>query len=337
MKTKINPIKEGEMKNIWTDKEISYLKKHCENQTADQMARHLGKTYDQVKAKLRRMGLKSLDSVMTTKNKRWSEFIENNKDAKERNRIRLNKVTLAPKEDGFVRVIFMGDIHIGYPTSRIDKAQEMIDWALKTRCYVIGMGDYMESGLTTSIGDSVYQQKLNPQEQMDKVIEMFKPVAEAGLLIGLHCGNHENRILKNTSIDVTRIICDILKVPYLGYACWTLAKVGSQNYTIYSEHGCSGSKFKHTKLKAVMDLLLWIHADIVAMAHVHSETVEESVYQYVDLRSGTVKHANSLVLLTGSYMDYDGSYGQAHNFPIMSLGSPKVKLCADRKDFHARV
>jgi hypothetical protein len=335
MKTKIP--KEGEMKSEWTDKDVNYLVKHHENQTADQMARHLSKTYDQVKAKLRRMGLKSLDSIMTTKNKKWQEFIENNKNVKGRRQIRLNKVTLIPKDDGFVRVIFVGDIHIGYPTSRIDKAQEMLDWALKTKTYVIGMGDYMECGLTSSIGDSVYQQKLNPQAQMEKVIEMFTPLAKAGLIIGMHSGNHENRIMKDSGIDVTKNICGTLNVPYLGYACWTLVKVGNQHYTIYSEHGCSGSKFKHTKLKAVMDLLLWIHADIVAMAHVHSETVEESVYQYIDLRSGTVKQAKCLVLLTGSYMDYDGSYGQAHNYPIMSLGSPKVKLSATEKDFHARV
>lgn len=323
------------MKRIWNEKDESYLQAHHDMMTADQMARHLNKTYDQVKAKLRRMKLKSLDDSMTKSNKKWSEFIENNKDKKVTERlIRLNKATLIPSKNGMAELLFFGDLHLGYPTCEVEKAQAMLDWALENKVYVIGMGDYMESGLTTSIGDSVYQQKLNPQQQMDEVIKMFKPLAEAGLLIGLHCGNHETRILKATSIDVTKIMSSILKVPYLGYSCWTLLSVGNQHYTMYSTHGASGSKFKHTKLKAVMDLAAWISADVIAMGHVHAIVTEEIRKQHIDLRSKAVQETKCYVVETGSYMSWDNSYAQAGNYPITTIGSPKGKFSGVKKDFH---
>ena len=321
------------MKSEWTDKDVAYLQKHHDTMTADQMARHLKKTYDQVKAKLRRMGLKSLDDSMTKKNRKWSEFVENNKDEKVSKEIRLNKVTLVPNKNGMAELVFFGDLHLGYPTCDIKKAQAMLDWCLANKAYVIGMGDYMECGITGSVGD-VYQQTLNPQKQMDEVTEMFAPLAKAGLLIGLLQGNHEARIYKTTSIDVVGVMSKMLGVPYLGYSCWNLLRVGNQHYTMYSTHGAGGSRFKHTKLKAVMDLAAWIHADIIAMGHVHAIVTEEIRQQHIELRQHKVVESKCYVIETGGYLNWDGSYGQVANMPITTIGSPKIKLSGVSKDFH---
>lgn len=264
------------------------------------------------------------------------KFIEKNleKDKIIGRPIRINKVVLQPNRDKYVELLFFGDLHYGHPECDINKAKGFLDWALENKVYIIGMGDYIEAGLTNSVGDSVYQQKLNPQQQMDYVIELFRPLAEAGLIIGLHEGNHEDRILKTTSINITKIMCKVLKVPYLGYSCWNLVKVGKQNYTMYTTHGSSGSKFKHTKLKAVMDILAWIKADIVAMGHVHSIAAEPVMAQQIDLRSRTVIEDKCYAVLTGSYLKWDNTYAQAKNMPITKLGSPKAKLRIDYKDVH---
>lgn len=100
----------------------------------------------------------------------------------------------------------------------------------------------LESSTRGSVGDGVYAQIINPQQQVDKIISLLKPLADAGLILGYHGGNHEFRITKESGIDVSKMICGILKVPYLGEACWSLFRVGSNNYKIYTLHGCSGSK-----------------------------------------------------------------------------------------------
>lgn len=251
--------------------------------------------------------------------------------------IRLNRRTLEPGHKGYASVVFWGDVHYGYPTCEIERALEMLKWCVKNRVYILGMGDFIESGLRTSVGASNYEQLLNPQKQLDFMIEALQPAAKAGLLLGLHSGNHEDRISDATSINVVKMMCKALDVPFLGSACWTLLRVGSQNYTIYSLHGASGSRFKHTKLKSVIDIGMWFEADIIAQGHVHEKAVTVIVRQRVNARNRTVEDRKVHCFLTGHYLGYDGSYAQMKGMPPAGLGSPKVQLYADRWDLHGSV
>jgi len=192
----------------------------------------------------------------------------------------------------------------------------------------------IEAGLKDSVGDSMYRQKLNPQEQMEEMVKILTPISEAGLVIGMHEGNHENRITKSTGIDITKIMARLLKVRYLGYSCWSLLSVGGIRYSIYSTHGSSGSKFKHTKLKAIMDIAAWINSDVLAMGHVHSVASEVIIKQRFSSLTNQIVEDKQYVCLTGSYMAWDGSYAQAKNYPITKLGSPKAKLFSDKRGVH---
>jgi UDP-2,3-diacylglucosamine pyrophosphatase LpxH len=249
--------------------------------------------------------------------------------------IRLNKKKLEmQKGEDHAELLFFGDVHIGYPTSNLMKAKAMLDYALKNRVYVILMGDLIEAGIKDSIGDSNYRQRLNPQKQMETAINLLEPIANAGLIIGLHSGNHEKRITNATGIDVSKIMAKLLNVSYLGYACWSVLSIGKIRYSLYSEHGSSGSKFKHTKLKAIMDQSAWINSDILAMGHVHSIASEVILKQYFDRHINKVIEAKQYVVLTGSYLEWDGSYAQEKNYPISKIGSPKAKLSGKRRDVH---
>ena len=249
--------------------------------------------------------------------------------------IRLNKQHLenvAGKD--YAEVIFMGDWHLGHPQCHTNKIQDMLDYCVEKNIYMLFMGDMMESGLTTSVGDSVYYQKLNPQEQMETVMKMISPITEKGLCLGYHAGNHEMRIRKVTGIDIAKNICRELKIPYLGYACWNLWYIGKQSYTIYSYHGKSGSKFIYTKLKSAVDISHYFIADLVAVAHMHSLTSDSIERQYVEKSSKQVKVRKAHILITGSYLAYDDSYAQIGGYPPTKLGSPKVKFFSDRFDLH---
>jgi UDP-2,3-diacylglucosamine pyrophosphatase LpxH len=248
--------------------------------------------------------------------------------------MRLNVKTLKENKENYVEVLFFGDLHLGHPKCKLEKARSMLDWALKNKAYVIFMGDLIEAGLRDSIGDSVYFQEINPQGQMEGIIELLRPLAEEGLILGIHDGNHECRILQRTSINITKLICRILNVTYLGYAGWNLFKVGKQNYTLYTMHGASGARFKHTKLKAVADTAAWLDADVIAMGHVHSISAEPIIKQAVSLRNKVVEDRKCYIVLTGSYVGWEGSYAQNKNLPPTKIGSPKGKFRSDYKDVH---
>jgi len=264
------------------------------------------------------------------------EFAENNvgKDKIVGRPIRLNKKTLIHYRKDRAEVLFFGDVHFGHPQCLIEKATAMLNWALENKVYVLLMGDLMEAGLKDSVGTSVYDQEMNPQEQMEFIVKLLTPLAEAELIIGIHEGNHEARITKAAGVNITKIMANMLDISYLGYSCWSLLKVGSQNYSIYSTHGSSGSRFKHTKLKAVVDLLGWIEADIVAMGHLHSVAAEPVIRQRVNMRNKIVEDHKCYVVLTGSYLNWDGSYAQSHNYPITKVGSPKGYLFPNEKEVH---
>jgi len=263
------------------------------------------------------------------------EFIKKNMGSDKKRRVRLNTAVLQPRVNkNYAELLFFGDVHYGHPQCLKDKAQNMLEYALTHNVYVLLMGDYIEAGTRDSIGDSVYQQTLNPQRQMEDMIEWFTPLAKKGLIIGMHEGNHEFRITKATGVNITKIMARVLGIPYLGYSCWNLLRVEGKNYTVYSTHGTSSSKYKHTKMKAVMDLTQWIDADIIAMGHVHSIASEPIIKQSINLKNKVVSENKCYVCLTGSYLSWDSSYAQMMNMPITKIGSPKTKLFTDKKDIH---
>lgn len=257
--------------------------------------------------------------------------------------IRLNRKRLEltvgddyATQGSYASITFWGDVHLGHPACDLEKAKHNLQFAIDHKMYLILMGDVIECSTRNSIGDGVYQQKLNPQEQMDEMIEILRPAAEAGLILGSHQGNHESRVQKDTGIDVMKIICKALKITYLGSACWHLLRVGMQNYTIYSLHGATGSRYFYTKLKSLADIAHNFRADILAMGHTHDLAVEAITEQFVDLRGGTVQEKKKYLVLTGSYLKYDDTYAQAHGYPMGKTGSPNIKLESQAHRIHFR-
>lgn len=226
--------------------------------------------------------------------------------------IRLNQRRLSyvvggdySTDEPYASITFWGDVHLGHPACDLEKAKHNLNFAVEHNMYTILMGDLLECATRNSIGDGVYQQKLNPHEQMEEMIEILRPAAEKGLILGSHQGNHEMRIQKDTGIDIMKIMCKELKIPYLGSACWSLLKVGIQSYSIYSLHGATGSKFIYTKMKSLVDIAHNFSAEIIAQGHTHEIAQEAITEQYIDRRSGCVKERKKYLILTGSYLKYD--------------------------------
>lgn len=249
--------------------------------------------------------------------------------------IRLHRESLEMRGGkDYAEVMFMSDLHAGHPQSWTDRFREFLDYAIERGIYVIFLGDLLESGLTTSIGDSVYQQKLNPQEQYEMVLELIRPVCEKKLCLGFCLGNHENRIKIQTGIDVAKNMCRELKIPYLGYACWNLWYVGSESYTVYVWHGSSGARFPHSKLKVAYDTSNSFWCDVFAMAHVHDVLANPVERQFVDKTKKQVRVHKQLIVITGHFLGYDGSYAQQKGFAPSKLGSPRVLFNGSRHDVH---
>ena len=64
--------------------------------------------------------------------------------------------------------------------------------------------------------------------------------------------------------------------------------------------------------------------------HAHKTISSSIVYQAVV--NGVVKEFKKHLLITGSYLKYDGGYAQVVGLPISKMGSPKCKFYSSKHD-----
>jgi len=239
-----------------------------------------------------------------------------------------------------IRLVPLNDWHLGAPENQCDlkKIKAEINYILKTpNTYAIGLGDYCDCAqkMPGRRGPSVFLQSLDPQTQMETAIELLTPLAKAKKLLGLHDGNHEQWIAEATGINIIKTIADGLGVPYLGPACDTLIylynKNGKQKYLIYSQHGNSSAKLKHTKLGALIAATKDIFADVFLWGHVHQIAVVKGGKRW------NGRQMKCYYILCGHFLKWEGSYAQMFGLDICPAGTPKIQLFADRKDVHVSV
>jgi len=247
--------------------------------------------------------------------------------------IRLNRQILIPRNGkSYAEVVFIGDVHLGSPQYDERRFLNMIQYCLKKKLYVFLMGDLIEMATKYSIGSGIYEQEYNGQNQYEKMVELLRPLANKKLILGLLSGNHEERVYKTTGVNIGKMFARELNVPYLGDACWNQFKAGKQIYNIYSLHGRTGSRFDGTALLSIERISASFFADLVVMGHVHKCINSAVIMQRV--QNGIVKEHKKHLLITGSYLKYDGGYGQMIGLPISKLGSPKVKFMTDQHTIH---
>lgn len=248
---------------------------------------------------------------------------------------KFNQQVLQPKRGkDYAEVLFLGDIHYGHPNCKLQSVKEQIDYCVKNNIYVMLMGDLLECGTKGSVSDGVYNQLQNPQEQIDDMIKLLMPLARKGLILGIHKGNHEERIQVDSGIEILKNMSRILDVPYLGYSCSQLWKVGNQNYKVYTTHGKSSSTKPHTKMANAISRSLYLEFDLFAMGHVHELLAHNYQVRTIDTRNKQTVERRKWILLTGHYLGYEGGYAEDLGLAPSKIGSPKVKFFTNKKDIH---
>ena len=263
---------------------------------------------------------------MTKKIKTLAEIVEENKLRQRKPGNYVNYRVNQLDEQGKSIIVPFSDIHYGNKYCKEKEFMKNLEWAYDKPNVVLALnGDLIESKTRSRKGDGIFSQ-INPQEQLDWAINVFKPFADQKRIIAMTNGNHEDAITLETGIDVSAIIAKELGIPYLHNGGFMNVKVGKQSYIIYMTHGSSGATLPYTKSKACRDLSTFIQADVYLYGHVHSkEHATQEVYT-VDKRRGVVDTKTLNFVLTGHYLDYVNSYAQMKSMRPSSTGTPKIKL-----------
>lgn len=132
-----------------------------------------------------------------------------------------------------VDLILIGDIHIGDKActeESITKLKGYIDYIKShANAYCFLMGDIINNA-TLDSKSSPFQQNMDVTEQINKAVELFKPISKK--ILGAIGGNHENRMQRWCGYSPMISICERLGVPYMGDSAILLLRLC-----------CHGNKF----------------------------------------------------------------------------------------------
>ena len=239
----------------------------------------------------------------------------------------VNKIIHLKTDLEKVRIVPVGDIHVGAPENLCDWAKligtlKYIENTPDT--YMIGMGDYGDFATKMSHGPSVYQQMLSPQQQYEVILNAFKPLADKGKIIGILSGNHDDWINDAVGINTVRNMARELNTTHFASGASIYIYVNDKRYVFNIRHGVGSAKEPHTKLQSMYKQTRNLFADVMLMGHLHTLAVSKSSYVLEGIEHKTYR------VLTGSFLKWNQSYAMEFGMVPEPTGVAKISIF-DRK------
>jgi hypothetical protein len=241
-------------------------------------------------------------------------------------------LTIAPRDWRFT-ILCLGDLHVGSPQFKENVFNRHIAWAVENKPYIILTGDLLECATKGSVGAGVYEQIEPPDAQIERAISLFEPVKH--LIIGAVKGNHEERLHKDSGIDVYKsAICARLGVPYFGWEAFFLFRLRHyKSCLVYVCHSKAGSKNSPLALNwMAREMPAVIHADIYFKSHDHSTGWFPSTILEANPNTGKLCYRVRNFVATGNYLGRADSYaaGSVSGHKPAGTTAVEVDLKADK-------
>lgn len=240
-----------------------------------------------------------------------------------------------------VRIIPLGDTHIGDPNSDINLLKQTINYILDNEdTYTVLMGDLIDNATTFSVGDT-YEARFSPMQQIQLICDLLRPLAEEGKIMGILEGNHERRTEKMAGIRPMQFAAAELGLSHL-YSPDTIVMfitVGfnSHNtpitYTSYFTHGHGGGKKAGSKIGKLEDYRQIVDCDFYVQGHTHTPGTFKTTSYRPCTQKGTLDIVEHTFINLGSTLTYDGSYADkmgltpaANAFPVIHLSGKSRRV-----------
>lgn len=236
-----------------------------------------------------------------------------------------------------VDIIALGDTHIGDPLSDWNTIDEALKWVLSdSNRFCVLSGDLMDTAISSSVGDT-YGAALSPMQQLEECVRIFKPLSDAGKIIGIVPGNHEERISKHTGVDTTALLAAQLGLSdrYAPDGLLLFLRVGVEPsgrrtvYTLYVNHGSGGGRKPGGKLNRLIDLSQIVDADVYVCGHTHMPAVVKQSFFRTCVTNSTVNEVEKTFVNTAASLNY-GGYGARFGYAPASRAYPVINLSPAR-------
>lgn len=221
---------------------------------------------------------------------------------------------------------FNSDEHLGHNACDEKAVCERYKMLEKRNIPTAHLGDLIENATRDSVGAGVYEQEEIADEQIERAIDILKPLASKGLLLSMQPGNHEMRTHNASGVNLTRIMAKFLSVPYAGAGLVHYILVGDQKYVGYSTHGGSGAATVGGKINSLLKLESIVDADFYIQGHTHDTIHHARVYHALDCRSKSLVERKRHFINNGAWLNYWDTYGQVKGYSPPNKGNAIIKF-----------
>jgi len=252
--------------------------------------------------------------------------------------MKVIKKNLSEKIDKLT-IIPISDVHIGDKTANIKAFRDVLERIKnEPNTFTILNGDLCNIALKNSKSD-VYSDELTPMEQVLQIINFLEPIRSKVLV--LSNGNHEDRIAKDTSIDVLYLVAKQLGIEQVySPSWWYLYLSFGENknhkdrpmlYTLTGYHGNGGGSTTGGKANKIKKMSQVVLADCYIMSHVHEPITTKGIIFTPDYQHKTIVKKEMYYCISNAFVEYQGSYAEKMGLIPSNNGISEIELDGNKK------
>lgn len=227
-------------------------------------------------------------------------------------------------------LLFIGDIHLGNKYINLSYLDRALRFANKHRknCRIVLIGDLLEAATKASVGRGVFDEDYCLQRQFEEAIELLDGFRDnIDFVID---GNHEERIMRDTSFEITQEICHRIGVidAYSKFQGILNIRMNTGlTYSIHAWHGTTSGTKDSSAVNALLGMRNKVTSHIYAMGHTH-KLFHFSKKHYIPNPGGELLTIDQHFVNTGTCLDV-GGYGEQKGLEPTRIGFGGLILYAD--------
>jgi len=228
--------------------------------------------------------------------------------------------------DDTIHVVNLGDIHRGDHRCDYDSFYKTVDYIREhDNVYWLSTGDMLNVALQNSKSD-VYSSQ-NVQNELKSLEMELEDISDKCL--GLVSSNHHKRFERAVGMDLDDLVSKRLGIPYLGKVGLINITCGRCSYFVGLHHGVGGGRTEGAKANGAkrLDEVL-PGCDCYMLGHTHAFRHFVLTHNYIDRKRNNLVGILSHYVVTGHYLQWEGSYAQDAMLPPRPIGSSETTFYA---------
>lgn len=248
----------------------------------------------------------------------------------------------------------MSDLHIGSAETRVDKIKEELH---ADDAWLLFNGDGADAIIASDskrFVPSCLAKRLRGRNDIinatiDWQCELLEPVKHR--ILGWGVGNHETAIEKHCSVDMAKIVCDRLGIPYAGYTGFYDFRFRNPHgngcrYLIHYHHGAGGGSSLSACATEFTKRYGYISADLIWVSHRHHNMTSGLRRLECPLAGSKLGYKDTRFLMTAAYMEAwainkgpsrHAAYAEDRALPPQMMGGAVVEVTPTRNGPKLRV